>query len=48
MREILPVTLHEDEEQAQLEELTEGDDDWFKPIGSGRETLGQKPARTVA
>lgn len=46
-RDILPVTLREGEEQAQLEELGDGDDDWFRPTSRGRETLGQRLTRTV-
>lgn len=48
MRDILPVTLRESEEQTQPGELAEGDDDWFKPIGRGRETLVQRFARMIA
>lgn len=41
-RDILLVTLHEREEQMQPGELPEGDDDWFKPRGRRRETLGKR------
>lgn len=40
--------MREEKEQAQLGELAARDDDWFKPIGRERETLGQWLARTIA
>lgn len=47
MRDILSVPLCVGEEQAQHGELAEGDDDWFKPIGRGRETLEQRLTQTI-
>lgn len=48
MRDILSVALCEGEEHAQPGEFTEGDDDWLKPKNSGRETLEQRLALTIA
>lgn len=48
MRDILLITLLEGEENAQPGKLSEGDDDWFKPMGRKRETLGQRLTRKVA
>lgn len=47
-RDILPITLHLGEEQAEPGELTKGDDDWFKLIGWRREALGHQFGRTIA
>lgn len=41
-RDILPITIRDGAEQAQTGEFTECDDDWFRPIGRGRETLRQR------
>lgn len=48
MRDILQVTLREDEKQAQPGELADEDDEWFRPAGRGRAILGQRLVRTVA
>lgn len=47
-RDIFPITLCEGEEQAQHRELAAGDNDWFRPVGKGKESLGQRLARVVA
>lgn len=39
--------MHECEEQAQPRELTEGDNDSFRPVGGGRKILGQWLALTI-
>lgn len=41
MRDTLLVPLRKKEEQEQPGELAEGDDQCFKPTGSGMEKLGQ-------
>lgn len=45
--DILTVPLREREKQEQSGELAEGDDEWFRPTGSGRETLRQRLAQAV-
>lgn len=43
----LPITLPKGKDQAKPEEIVNGDDNSFMPIGRGRETLGQRLGRTV-
>lgn len=47
VRDILSVNLRESEEQVQPWELAKGDEHKFRPIGRGRETLGQQIAKTI-
>lgn len=48
MRNILSVTVHEREDRTQPGEVADGDNDWLKLIGRGKETLGQRYAPAVA
>lgn len=47
-RDILSVPIREGKDQANLGELAEGDDKWFKLMSRGRETLWQRLARMLA
>lgn len=47
-RNILPPRLREGEEHVQPGEPLERDDDWFKPVGRGRETPRQRLTRKIA